>query len=218
MTRNSLLTLAAVVTLVAASSTAEARGGSGGSSSGHASIGNAVSFSRQGPSNSVKSSTPISIQHKTTIVRSRDDDSYPKRVYRYRWIEPVSTVVVVPIPAVVEPVESTGAVGTAAAIRAVEPDKSTSVAKAAESTTLAAAANTCLTKEYLDTGAVRFSDVCTKEWAINSTDVDKKATAAATTCLTKHSDQNGIVMFRDTCTHEWAMNTPDQLAQAPQAR
>ena len=31
--------------------------------------------------------------------------------------------------------------------------------------------NTCLTKEYLATGAVLFKDTCTKQWAINSTTV-----------------------------------------------
>lgn len=63
-----------------------------------------------------------------------------------------------------------------------------------------------------------FKDDCTKEWAVNSTDLDKKVSPAAPGCLTKDSTQTGVVTFRDVCTNEWAMNTQDQLAQASQAR
>ena len=99
---------------------------------------------------------------------------------------------------------------------AVEPDVATGAGAQSTPTTVAAA--NCLTKEYIDSGAVMFRDTCTKEWAINSTDVDKKVASAATTCLTKDRNQTGVVTFRDSCTREWAMNTRDQLAQAPQAR
>ena len=101
---------------------------------------------------------------------------------------------------------------------AAEPVKSTSVANAAASTPAAAATSTCLTKEYLDTGAVLFKDTCTKEWAINSTHVDYKGSTVGRTCLIKEGPQNGVVMFKDTCTNEWAMNTVDQQAQTAQAR
>ena len=36
------------------------------------------------------------------------------------------------------------------------------------STAATAATTTCLTKVYLDTGAVLFKDVCTQEWAMNT--------------------------------------------------
>ncbi len=98
------------------------------------------------------------------------------------------------------------------------PVKPTAVATAAVSTTAATATTTCLTKEYLDTGAVLFKDTCTKEWAINSTHVDYKGSTVGRTCLIKEGPQNGVVMFKDTCTNEWAMNTVDQQAQTAQAR
>lgn len=215
MTRNSLLTLAAVATLVVASTAAEARGGSGGFSVGRSSFGKIVTFNRPNLGSSFKVSTPTAIQQKTTMTRSRDNDSHHKRPFKYRWIEPISPVVIVPAPVVVEPIRSTAA---PAPVRIVEPERTPVVAKVVGSTTDAAPADTCLTKEYLDTGAVMFRDSCTKEWAINATDVTKKVTPVAATCLSKDTDQNGVVMFRDTCTKEWAMNTPDQMAQAPQAR
>ncbi|MFL6798576.1 MAG: hypothetical protein ACJ8F3_14290 [Xanthobacteraceae bacterium] len=64
---------------------------------------------------------------------------------------------------------------------------------------------TCLTKQYLDTGAVRFEDTCTHEWAVNSTTVEKKSAAGAS-CLSKQ-EETSMIMFKDTCTGEWAMNT-----------
>jgi len=85
-------------------------------------------------------------------------------------------------------------------------------------TPAATATTTCLRKEYLDTGAVLFRDVCTNEWAINSTDVNNKMSSIGRTCLTKSADPGGIVMFKDTCTNEWAMNTSEQQSQALQAR
>lgn len=76
---------------------------------------------------------------------------------------------------------------------------------------IASLASSCLVKEYLDTGAVRFRDTCTKEWAINSTDSDSKTSVSVRTCLTKRTSGDGVVMFKDTCTGEWAMNTAKQL-------
>src|SRR5262249_49678077 len=66
---------------------------------------------------------------------------------------------------------------------AVEPPAT--VASGKTITPAAAATKTCLTKEYLDTGAVMFRDVCTNEWAINSTDVNNKTSSTGRTCLTK---------------------------------
>lgn len=79
------------------------------------------------------------------------------------------------------------------------------------SPSIASLASTCLVKEYLDSGAVRFRDTCTKEWAINSTDRDMKTSVSVRTCLTKHTNGDGFVMFKDTCTGEWAMNTAKHL-------
>ena len=75
------------------------------------------------------------------------------------------------------------------------------------STPATAATATCLTKEYLDTGAVLFKDVCTQEWAMNSTNVSNKLSAVGRSCLTKDNAQDGVIMFKDVCTQEWAMNT-----------
>jgi hypothetical protein len=76
----------------------------------------------------------------------------------------------------------------------------------------------CLTKEYLETGVVLFRDVCTKEWAINSTSVTSQVVSAAgRSCLIKQYLQTNVVLFKDTCTNEWAMNPPEQQAQAPKA-
>ena len=69
---------------------------------------------------------------------------------------------------------------------------------------------TCLTKEYLDTGAVLFKDVCTQEWAMNSTNVSSKVSAVGRSCLTKDNAQDGVILFKDVCTQEWAMNRVEQ--------
>lgn len=112
-------------------------------------------------------------------------------------------------------------------VAAPDPVKLASTAGAANVAEAAGAANattdlratTCLTKQYLETGAVMFKDTCTKEWAINSTTATGQAASpAGRTCLTKENHPNGVVMFRDGCTNEWAMNTAEQLAEAPQAR
>jgi hypothetical protein len=76
-----------------------------------------------------------------------------------------------------------------------------------------AAPPTCLTKEYLDTGAVLFKDVCTQEWAMNSTNVSNRLSAVGRSCLTKDNAQDGIILFKDVCTQEWAMNTVEQAAR-----
>ena len=81
------------------------------------------------------------------------------------------------------------------------------------------AATPCLTKQYLQTGAVMFKDACTNEWAINSTTATgQKASSVGGNCLTKENHPDGVVMFKDTCTKEWAMNTAERLAEAPPTR
>jgi hypothetical protein len=74
--------------------------------------------------------------------------------------------------------------------------------------------NTCLTKEYLATGAVLFKDTCTRQWAINSTAVATHKPARRT-CLRKEVSDDGIVIFRDTCTNEWAMNNSQDPTDPP---
>lgn len=123
---------------------------------------------------------------------------------------PVRTASVKPAPKASKPAQ-----GYRVATQTAKP---VAVAAAAPASA-PARAPTCLTKEYLDTGAVKFQDTCTKEWAVNSTDVEKKTVTPATTaCLTKESSQSGVIMFRDTCTNEWAMNTLDKLADASASR
>jgi hypothetical protein len=78
------------------------------------------------------------------------------------------------------------------------------------STPATAATTTCLTKEYLDTGAVLFKDVCTQEWAMNSTNVSNKLSVVGRSCLTKDNAQDGVILFKDVCTQEWAMNKVEQ--------
>ncbi len=200
MTRNSLLAFVAVAGLVAASTAAEARGGSGGGPPG-----NSIAFSRPSSGNSVKTST--SIQYKPSGMPKHDE---PYRKWKYRPIEvfsPPSVVVVSPPPAVA-PVTAPNVVVVPAGPTSGGP---TAVTSQSEPSAPADAATACLTKEYLETGAVMFRDVCTKEWAVNATDVAKKVPASRA-CLTKDINDNGVVLFRDVCTKEWAMNTRDQPA------
>ncbi len=68
----------------------------------------------------------------------------------------------------------------------------------------------CLTKEYLEPDTVLFKDVCTKQWAKNSTSVSMRVASADAKCLTKEKLQGGAVLFKDLCTSEWAMSAPDQ--------
>jgi hypothetical protein len=74
--------------------------------------------------------------------------------------------------------------------------------------------NSCLTKEYLATGAVLFKDTCTRQWAINSTAVATHKPVGRT-CLSKEVSDDRIVIFRDTCTNEWAMNSADHPTDPP---
>jgi hypothetical protein len=118
-------------------------------------------------------------------------------------------------PASTEPkVASTASTAsTAAAAAEVAQAAGTANANAARTAT------PCLTKQYLETGAVMFKDACTNEWAINSTTATgQKASSVGGNCLTKENHPDGVVMFKDTCTKEWAMNTAERLAEAPPTR
>jgi hypothetical protein len=74
--------------------------------------------------------------------------------------------------------------------------------------------SSCLSKEYLASGAVLFKDVCTGQWAINST-ANPQRSPADENCLTKEAAGNNFVMFRDRCTQEWAMNALEPQAGPP---
>jgi hypothetical protein len=113
-------------------------------------------------------------------------------------------------PASTEPAK---VASTAAAAAEVAQAAGTANANAARTAT------PCLTKQYLETGAVMFKDACTNEWAINSTTATgQKASSVGGNCLTKENHPDGVVMFKDTCTKEWAMNTAERLAEAPPTR
>jgi hypothetical protein len=101
------------------------------------------------------------------------------------------------------------AAGTNSAVE-TEPNKP-AAAGATILPPLMLAGNDCLSKQFLATGAVLFKDVCTKEWAINSTSVAGQR--AGGKCLTKVTHPDGVVMFRDVCTEEWAMNTTELARQ-----
>jgi hypothetical protein len=58
--------------------------------------------------------------------------------------------------------------------------------------------------------ALLFKDVCTQEWAMNSTNVSNKLSVVGRSCLTKDNAQDGVILFKDVCTQEWAMNTVEQ--------
>jgi hypothetical protein len=97
------------------------------------------------------------------------------------------------------------------------PANPATIAASTVSTTAVPGGNTCLTKQYLATGAVLFKDACTKEWAINSTSVATHR-AVGRNCLTKdNSHEAGFVMFKDICTGEWAMNTSERQAKLPES-
>jgi hypothetical protein len=116
-------------------------------------------------------------------------------------------------PASTEPSKLTSTASTAAAAAEVAQAAGTANANAARTAT------PCLTKQYLETGAVMFKDACTNEWAINSTTATgQKASSVGGNCLTKENHPDGVVMFKDTCTKEWAMNTAERLAEAPPTR
>ena len=95
-----------------------------------------------------------------------------------------------------------------------EPARGSSGATVVSRPVVAAATPTCLTKEYLQPGIVLFKDVCTKQFAMNSTEVaDQVVSAASRGCLTKDNLENGAVLFKDVCTKEWAMNPPAEQAR-----
>jgi hypothetical protein len=200
--RTSLLTLAAVTTLAMAATSAEAgflcnRGG-GGFGGG---------FAR------AYSPAPRVI-NKVVAVKPRNDEQHSKPAYAKRpasadSVKPTSVASTVKPTTKADPADASaaGATKLAAAV-------STAVKPATAAVPAATATKTCFAKEYLDNGTVRFSDTCTKEWAINSTNVETKTSKVDQACLTKENNQNGVVMFKDACTGEWAMNTADQFAQA----
>jgi hypothetical protein len=209
MNRTSLLTFASVATLALAISTA------------------AEAFCPGGHGKFARSFSPVP-QHriisKVVNVKPKDDERSSTSANRKRPVaEPMKLASVANAAKSTGPAnaaQSTGATQSTGAANATNTASiantaaSTPVAAATKTTPVAAATKTCLNKEYLDTGAVRFRDTCTNEWAINSTNVDTKASTVNRACLTKENNPNGVVMFRDTCTHEWAMNTADQLALA----
>jgi hypothetical protein len=117
-------------------------------------------------------------------------------------------------PALLAKPKNDQVVGTDSAAATVS-EKPVAVAGSAILPPATLADDACLRKQHLATGAVLFKDVCTKEWAINSTSVaghrvDRK-------CLRKSRHPDGVVMFKDICTDEWAMNTKE-LAQRTEPR
>jgi hypothetical protein len=192
--RTSLLTLAFITpfALAAGSTAAEARF-----------FGSPFCHGSGSPVRSYIAATQSRGASKIASVRQKDKDDEPaKPVSRPR-----------PVAEPVKPAASAASATLASATSVpVQPVATAPAANAAAST------STCLTKEYLDTGAVSFTDTCTNEWAVNSTEVDNKSPVVRT-CLTK-DNQNGVVMFKDVCTGEWAMNTSTQPAriQAAQVR
>jgi hypothetical protein len=199
--RTSLLTLAAVTTLAMAATGAEAgslcnRGGGGFGGYARA-----------------YSPAPRVI-NKVVAVKPRNDEQYSKPAYAKRPASAdsvksasVASAAKATTKADAADTSATGATKLAAAA-------STAVKPATAAAPATTATKTCFAKEYLDNGTVRFSDTCTKEWAINSTNVETKTSKVDQACLTKENNQNGVVMFKDACTGEWAMNTADQFAQA----
>jgi hypothetical protein len=149
--------------------------------------------------------------HREKVVVRRPPPAASKPVVAAAPSKPV--VVAAPRkPASAEPkVASTAS--TAAAAAEVAQAAGTANANAARTAT------PCLTKQYLETGAVMFKDACTNEWAINSTTATgQKASSVGGNCLSKENHPDGVVMFKDTCTKEWAMNTAERLAEAPPTR
>jgi hypothetical protein len=183
--RTSALTLAAIAALALTASTdADAspfchRGGFG-------------SFSR--------AYIPVVPQQRIVSVRPKIEEKVAKAANKYRP-EPVVSKVVRAQPKDVE-------AAVAKPANSYQPAQLAGAATVAPiSTPATAATTTCLTKEYLDTGAVLFKDVCTQEWAMNSTNVSNKLSAVGRSCLIKYNAQDGVIMFKDVCTQEWAMNT-----------
>jgi hypothetical protein len=197
-TRNSLPTFAVVASLVAAGTTAAQAGGR---------------FFPFPLCHGLGSIGKPSGSHKVASPRAADDDEpASKRAQKSRPAPEPAAVVVQRLRRAAEPPVTVAQRPRPAAEPPAIAATNVAFSPAATATT------TCLRKEYLDTGAVMFRDVCTNEWAINSTDVNNKMSSIGRACLTKSADPGGIVMFKDTCTNEWAMNTSEQQFQAPQTR
>src|SRR5262249_58632045 len=125
-------------------------------------------------------------------VGSMSKHDEPYRKWKYRPIEvyaPPSVVVVSP-PPTVAPAVAGHVVAVPTGPAPATP--AAALAGPAEPSAPTEASATCLTKEYLETGAVMFRDVCTKEWAINSTDVARKLPAGRG-CPTQDSRHNRAV-------------------------
>ena len=183
--RTSALTLAAIATLVLAASTnADA----------------SPFFDRGGFASFSRAYIPVVPQQRIVSVRPKIEEKVAKAANKYRP-EPVVSKVVRAQPKDIE-------TAVAKPANSYQPAQLAGAATVAPiSTPATAATTTCLTKEYLDTGAVLFKDVCTQEWAMNSTSVSNKLSAVGRSCLIKDNAQDGVIMFKDVCTQEWAMNT-----------
>jgi hypothetical protein len=186
--RTSALTLATIATLALAAST-------DADASPFCHRGGFASFSR--------AYIPVVPQQRIVSVRPKIEAKVAKAANKYRP-EPVVSKVVRAQPKDVE-------TAVAKPANSYQPAQLAGAATVAPISTPATAATaTCLTKEYLDTGAVLFKDVCTQEWAMNSTNVSNKLSAVGRSCLIKDNAQDGVIMFKDVCTQEWAMNTVEQ--------
>jgi hypothetical protein len=183
--RTSALTLAAIATLALTAST-------DADASPFCHRGGFASFSR--------AYIPVVPQQRIVSVRPKIQEKVAKAANKHRP-EPVVSKVVRAQPKDVE-------TAVAKPANSYQPAQLAGAATVAPiSTPATAATTTCLTKEYLDTGAVLFKDVCTQEWAMNSTNVSNKLSAVGRSCLIKDNAQDGVIMFKDVCTQEWAMNT-----------
>jgi hypothetical protein len=189
--RTSVLTLAAIATLALAAST-------DADASPFCHRGGFASFSR--------AYTPAAPRQRIVSVKPKIEEKVAKPANKYRP-EPVVSQAVRAQPKDVE----TAAAKPANSYRPAQL-AGAATTSAPVSTPATAATTTCLTKEYLDTGAVLFKDVCTQEWAMNSTNVSNKLSAVGRSCLIKDNAQDGVIMFKDVCTQEWAMNTVEQAA------
>ena len=144
--RASALTLATIATLALAAST-------DADASPFCHRGGFASFSR--------AYIPVVPQQRIVSVRPKIEEKVAKAANKYRP-EPVVSKVVRAQPKDVE-------TAVAKPANSYQPAQLAGAAIVAPISTPATAATaTCLTKEYLDTGAVLFKDVCTQEWAMNT--------------------------------------------------
>jgi hypothetical protein len=191
MKRTSLLTFAAVAVVAMAASTAA----------------EAFSFCQGGRGKFARAFSPVPQYRSVGKIAKR-----PTSPVRYaKATAPVRPAGVAGPTSIAKAPASAGTARAAPATSAAIPAKSTAESTSAPA---AAATDTCLIKEYLETGAVRFRDTCTNEWAINSTKVTSKTATVGGTCLAKETNSNGVVLFKDVCTNEWAMNTLEQMSLA----